>query len=55
MQMQVNFQLLTPRTSPNKVLRSFPQLNADLVKTVTISIIKKIPDDVYSDIVSHAM
>ncbi|KAF4964291.1 hypothetical protein FSARC_7786, partial [Fusarium sarcochroum] len=41
--------------SPNKVLRSFPQLNADLVKSVTIGIIKKIPDDVYSDIVSHAL
>ncbi|KAF7561121.1 hypothetical protein G7046_g3015 [Stylonectria norvegica] len=41
--------------SPNKVLRSFPQLNADLVKTVTIGIIKKIPDDVYADIVSHAL
>ncbi|KAK7427656.1 CDC16 protein [Neonectria magnoliae] len=41
--------------SPNKVLRSFPQLNADLVKSVTIGIIKKIPDDVYSEIVSHAL
>ncbi|KAG5664241.1 hypothetical protein KAF25_006826 [Fusarium avenaceum] len=41
--------------SPNKVLRSFPQLNADLVKTVTIGIIKKIPDDVYAEIVSHAL
>ncbi|KAI9171598.1 cell cycle arrest BUB2 [Paramyrothecium foliicola] len=41
--------------SPNKVLRSFPQLNADLVKNVTIGIIKKIPDDVYAEIVSHAL
>ncbi|KAG5994546.1 hypothetical protein E4U52_001027 [Claviceps spartinae] len=41
--------------SPNKVLRSFPPLNADLIKTVTIGIIKKIPDDVYADIVTHAM
>ncbi|KAF5017201.1 hypothetical protein F66182_10894 [Fusarium sp. NRRL 66182] len=41
--------------SPNKVLRSFPQLNADLVKSVTIGIIKKIPDDVYAEIVSHAL
>ncbi|KAK3181354.1 CDC16 protein [Lecanicillium sp. MT-2017a] len=41
--------------SPNKVLRSFPQLNADLIKTVTISIIKKIPDDVYAEIVNHAL
>lgn len=41
--------------SPNKVLRSFPSLNAELVKNVTIGIIKKIPDDVYSEIVSHAL
>ncbi|KAH7328392.1 putative mitotic check point protein [Stachybotrys elegans] len=41
--------------SPNKVLRSFPPLNSDLIKSVTIGIIKKIPDDVYLDIVSHAL
>ncbi|PHH72549.1 hypothetical protein CDD80_4467 [Ophiocordyceps camponoti-rufipedis] len=41
--------------SPNKVLRSFPQLHAHLVKSVTIGIIKKIPDDVYAEIVSHAL
>ncbi|KAM4059657.1 rab-GTPase-TBC domain-containing protein [Hirsutella rhossiliensis] len=41
--------------SPNKVLRSFPQLHADLIKNVTIGIIKKIPDDVYAEIVSHAL
>ncbi|POR36378.1 Cell division control protein 16 [Tolypocladium paradoxum] len=41
--------------SPNKVLRSFPQLNADLVKSVTIGIIKKIPDDVYAEITMHAL
>ncbi|CEJ90775.1 Putative Cell division control protein 16 [[Torrubiella] hemipterigena] len=41
--------------SPNKVLRSFPQLNADLIKSVTIGIIKKIPDDIYADIVAHAL
>ncbi|KAM3545266.1 hypothetical protein ARSEF1564_001900 [Beauveria bassiana] len=40
--------------SPNKVLRSFPPLNADLIKSVTIGIIKQIPDDVYADIVVHA-
>lgn len=48
-------QFLTFVTSPNKLLRSFPQLNADLVKSVTISIIKKIPDDVYEEIATHAM
>ncbi|EGX92153.1 mitotic check point protein (Bub2), putative [Cordyceps militaris CM01] len=40
--------------SPNKVLRSFPPLNADLIKSVTIGIIKQIPDDIYADIVVHA-
>lgn len=47
--------LLTNFYSPIKVLRAFPQLNADLIKSVTIGIIKKIPDDVYSEIVSHAL
>lgn len=37
------------------MLRSFPSLNADLVKSVTIGIIKKIPDDVYAEIVNHAL
>ncbi|PTB71192.1 TBC-domain-containing protein [Trichoderma longibrachiatum ATCC 18648] len=41
--------------SPNKLLRSFPQINADLVKSITISIIKKIPDDLYEEIATHAM
>lgn len=45
---------LTPFCSPNKVLRSFPPLNADLIKSVTIGIIKQIPDDIYADIVMHA-
>lgn len=48
-------QYTTDNASPNKVLRSFPQLNADLVKSVTIGIIKKIPDDVYAEIVTHAL
>ena len=45
---------LTLLRSPNKVLRSFPPLNADLIKSVTIGIIKQIPDDIYADIVVHA-
>jgi cell cycle arrest protein BUB2 len=47
--------LLNPPISPNKLLRSFPQINADLVKSITISIIKKIPDDLYEEIATHAM
>lgn len=53
----VSFRLLlaNPLCSPNKLLRSFPSLNADLVKSVTIGIIKRIPDDLYAEIVSHAL
>ncbi|KAK0747908.1 rab-GTPase-TBC domain-containing protein [Apiosordaria backusii] len=40
--------------SPNKLLRSFPALQADQIKRTTLAIIKMIPDDVYSDIVAHA-
>ncbi|SPQ17847.1 6ee84bd0-71a3-42e1-9884-947ebe3cfb85 [Thermothielavioides terrestris] len=40
--------------SPNKLLRSFPALQADQIKRTTLAIIKMIPDDIYSEIVSHA-
>ncbi|PQE20177.1 cell cycle arrest BUB2 protein [Rutstroemia sp. NJR-2017a BBW] len=40
--------------SPTKILRSFPPLQADTIKEVTLTLIKKIPDDVYAEIVSHA-
>jgi cell cycle arrest protein BUB2 len=40
--------------SPTKILRSFPPLQADMVKEVTLTLIKKIPDDVYAEIVDHA-
>lgn len=50
----VNFEnLLTPR-SPTKILRSFPPLQAETIKEVTLTLIKKIPDDVYAEIVVHA-
>jgi cell cycle arrest protein BUB2 len=55
LQVELSLWLLTLLFSPNKLLRSFPQLNADLVKSVTISIIKKIPDDLYEEIATHAM
>ncbi|EKD19330.1 uncharacterized protein L3040_009229 [Drepanopeziza brunnea f. sp. 'multigermtubi'] len=41
--------------SPTKILRSFPPLQAEIIKEVTLTLIKKIPDDVYAEIVSHAM
>ncbi|PMD39847.1 TBC-domain-containing protein [Hyaloscypha variabilis F] len=40
--------------SPTKILRSFPPLQAEMVKEVTLTLIRKIPDDVYAEIVSHA-
>ncbi|TVY30428.1 Cell division control protein [Lachnellula hyalina] len=40
--------------SPTKILRNFPTLQADTIKEVTLSLVKKIPDDVYAEIVSHA-
>ncbi|KAL2184576.1 TBC-domain-containing protein [Thermothelomyces heterothallicus CBS 203.75] len=40
--------------SPNKLLRSFPALQADQIKRTTLAIIKMIPDDVYAEIVAHA-
>lgn len=49
--------LQTPQTnkfSPNKLLRSFPALQADQIKAATLTIIKMIPDDVYAEIVAHA-
>lgn len=41
-------------TSPNKLLRSFPPLQADQIKEGTLALVRKIPDDVYADIVRHA-
>ncbi|KAI1173869.1 rab-GTPase-TBC domain-containing protein [Nemania sp. FL0916] len=42
-------------TSPNKLLRSFPTLHADQIKAHALAIIKMIPDDVYEEIVNHAL
>ncbi|KAI8954301.1 rab-GTPase-TBC domain-containing protein [Xylaria longipes] len=41
--------------SPNKLLRSFPTLHADQIKAHALAIIKMIPDDVYEEIVNHAL
>ncbi|OBT45356.1 hypothetical protein VE00_04077 [Pseudogymnoascus sp. WSF 3629] len=40
--------------SPTKILRSFPPLQAETIKELTLTLIKKIPDDVYAEIVTHA-
>ncbi|KAF6829678.1 mitotic check point protein [Colletotrichum musicola] len=40
--------------SPNKLLRSFPSLQADKIVERTLWIIERIPDDTYAAIVTHA-
>ncbi|PQM43922.1 hypothetical protein VE01_10818 [Pseudogymnoascus verrucosus] len=40
--------------SPTKILRSFPPLQAETIKELTLTLIKKIPDDLYAEIVTHA-
>ncbi|KAI9828762.1 MAG: hypothetical protein M1832_001867 [Thelocarpon impressellum] len=40
--------------SPTKILRSFPPLQAAKVKMIAISLVKKLPDSVYDEIVVHA-
>ncbi|KAF2965369.1 hypothetical protein GQX73_g8190 [Xylaria multiplex] len=41
--------------SPNKLLRSFPTLHADQIKAHALAIIKMIPNEVYEEIVNHAL
>ncbi|KAI1101107.1 TBC-domain-containing protein [Jackrogersella minutella] len=41
--------------NPNKLLRSFPALRAEMIKRTALAIIKMIPDDVYAEIVKHAL
>ncbi|KAI3329440.1 rab-GTPase-TBC domain-containing protein [Xylariaceae sp. AK1471] len=42
-------------SSPNKLLRSFPTLHADQIKAHALAIIKMIPNEVYEEIVNHAL
>lgn len=46
---------LLSSSSPNKLLRSFPTLQADQIKAHALAIIKMIPNDVYDEIVNHAL
>ncbi|KAI1845251.1 hypothetical protein JX265_005405 [Neoarthrinium moseri] len=41
--------------SPNKLLRSFPALQADQIKRTALAMVKMVPDDVYSETVRHAL
>lgn len=40
--------------SPNKILRSFPLLDAKEIIALTVLIVRKIPDDLYVELVKHA-
>lgn len=41
-------------SSPNKLLRSFPALDAKEIIALTVLIVRKIPDDLYQELVVHA-
>ncbi|KAI5282815.1 hypothetical protein KEM54_002550 [Ascosphaera aggregata] len=46
--------ILLASESPNKLLRSFPSLNAREIVTLTTFIVRKIPDGLYAELVDHA-
>ncbi|KEQ69288.1 TBC-domain-containing protein [Aureobasidium namibiae CBS 147.97] len=46
-------QLLTS-PSPNQILRSFPPLQASKIKPMAISFVRKLPEDLYQQVVDHA-
>ncbi|KAI1374132.1 TBC-domain-containing protein [Hypoxylon crocopeplum] len=41
--------------NPNKLLRSFPALRAEQIKRTTLAILGVLPNDVYAEIVNHAL
>lgn len=45
--------ILTP-DSPNKILRSFPPLDAKEIIALTVLIVRKIPDALYAELLEHA-
>ncbi|KAJ2966843.1 hypothetical protein NUW58_g10574 [Xylaria curta] len=40
---------------PNTLLRSLPPLNSDQIKRTALAMVKMVPDDVYAEIVKHAL
>lgn len=40
--------------SPNKILRSLPALDAKEIIALTVLIVRKIPDNLYEELVTHA-
>ena len=49
----LSFQVLTVCDSPNQILRSFPPLQAFRVKSMAISFVSSIPDELYERMVMH--
>ncbi|KAJ5855475.1 uncharacterized protein N7529_009419 [Penicillium soppii] len=40
--------------SPNKILRSFPPLDAKEIIALTVLLVRKIPEDLYAEMIAHA-
>lgn len=40
--------------SPNKILRSFPPLDAKEIIALTVLIVRRIPDELYAELIDHA-
>jgi hypothetical protein len=45
---------LTHHSSPNKILRSFPPLDAKEIIALTVLIVRKIPEPLYAELIDHA-
>lgn len=41
-------------TSPNKILRSFPPLDAKEIIALTVLIVRKIPEPLFAELIDHA-
>ncbi|KAJ5486634.1 hypothetical protein N7530_000934 [Penicillium desertorum] len=46
--------LIFESPSPNKILRSFPPLDAKEIIALTVLLVRKIPEDLYAEMISHA-
>ena len=46
-------QKLYESSSPGKLLRSFPQLDAKAIIALTLVIVRNLPDEVYAEVVMH--
>ena len=46
--------MLLMLSSPGKILRSFPSLDAKKIIMLTVALVPKIPDHLYEELVEHA-